>query len=181
MAGQGASLGYSFNQLRQMIEGVDAPQRVAVCADTCHAFAAGYALNTEAGYTAMMDEIQREIGLDKVKCWHFNDSKGALASNLDRHTHIGEGEIGLDGFRWILNDRRWDGLGMLLETPKEDTLEEDAANLQRLCALVEDVDRIPPGLRQRRRRLVRTPTCAIPFSAHAYVRRPVQCARPRAP
>ena len=94
-----------------------------------------------------MDDVERQLGLEAVKVWHFNDSKGALASKLDRHTHIGEGEIGLEGFRWILNDPRWDGLGMLLETPKEDTLEEDAANLARLCALVEDVDRIPPGLR----------------------------------
>ena len=146
MAGQGASLGYSFNQLRQMIEGVDAPQRVAVCADTCHAFAAGYALNTEAGYRAMMDDIQREIGLDKVKCWHFNDSKGKVGSRLDRHTDIGAGEIGLEGFRFILNDPRWDGIAMLLETPKEDDLIDDVKNLAQLCALVVDPVRVPLGL-----------------------------------
>jgi deoxyribonuclease-4 len=97
----------------------------------------------------MMDEIEAEIGLEKVKCWHFNDSKGKLNSHLDRHWHIGEGEIGLQGFRFILNDLRWDGIPMLLETPKEDDLFDDIANLARLCALVEDPTRIPPGLRVR--------------------------------
>jgi deoxyribonuclease-4 len=81
-----------------------------------------------------------------LKCWHFNDSKGTLGSHLDRHVHIGEGEIGIEGFRLIINDSRWDGIPMLLETPKEDDLKEDLMNLQRLCALVEDTARIPVGL-----------------------------------
>jgi len=146
MAGQGTCLGKNFGQLRRIIEQVADPSRVAVCADTCHAFAAGYELRTPDGYAAMMVEIAAEIGLDKVKCWHFNDSKGKLGSHLDRHWHIGEGEIGVAGFRFILNDPRWDGIAMLLETPKEEDLLDDVKNLAQLCTLVEDPARIPLGL-----------------------------------
>jgi deoxyribonuclease-4 len=147
MSGQGHCLGAGFAELRAMLALVDDPARVAVCADTCHAFAAGYDLRTCDGYAAMMAEIDREVGLAAVKCWHLNDSKGALGSHLDRHTHIGEGQIGLGGFRLLLNDLRWQGIGMLLETPKEDDLVDDARNLAQLCALVDDPARIPPGLR----------------------------------
>jgi deoxyribonuclease-4 len=129
------------------MDAVAEPQRVGVCLDTCHLHAAGYDLRTRAEYDAFTRDLCDNLGLAAVKVWHFNDSKGALGSNLDRHTHIGEGEIGLEGFRWILNDPLWDGIAMLLETPKEDTLVEDADNLARLCALVEAVERIPPGLR----------------------------------
>ncbi|RIK42847.1 MAG: deoxyribonuclease IV [Chloroflexi bacterium] len=147
MAGQGDCLGANFGQLRCVIERVDNPARVAVCADTCHAFAAGYDLRTDEGYDAFMAEIECEVGLATVKCWHFNDSKGALGSRLDRHTHIGEGEIGVEGFHRILNDPRWNGIAMLLETPKEEDLADDVRNLARLCALVDDPLRVPPGLR----------------------------------
>jgi deoxyribonuclease-4 len=146
MAGQGATLGGNFGELRRIIERVDDRSRVGVCVDTCHAFAAGYDLRTHAGYEAMLEELDRELGLAVVKCWHLNDSKGALGSHLDRHVHIGEGAIGVEGFRLVLNDPRWDGTPMLLETPKEDDLAEDLMNLQRLCALVEDAGRIPTGL-----------------------------------
>jgi deoxyribonuclease-4 len=148
MAGQGTTIGRSFSELRQIIDQVDDKTRVGICADTCHAFAAGYELRTVDGYSAMVEEIDREVGLDALKCWHFNDSMGSLGSHKDRHTHIGEGEVGDDGFRLILNDLRWDGIPMLLETPKEDDLKADIRNLHRLCSLVEDTDRIPPGLRQ---------------------------------
>lgn len=146
MAGQGATIGGSISELRRIIDQVDDPARVGICMDTCHAFAAGYDLRTAAGYEAMLEELDRELGLAVLKCWHFNDSKGALGSHLDRHVHIGEGEIGSEGFGVILNDPRWDGIPMLLETPKEDDLKEDLMNLQRLCALVEDSARIPLGL-----------------------------------
>lgn len=148
MAGQGSVLGRNLAQLRAIIDQVEDRARVGVCLDTCHAYATGYDLRSADGYTAFMAEIDRWLGLESVKVWHFNDSKGTLGSNLDRHVHIGEGEIGEQGFRHILNDPRWDGVAMLLETPKEDTLEEDALNLSRLCALVEDEERIPPGLRR---------------------------------
>jgi deoxyribonuclease-4 len=147
MSGQGDTLGRSLSQLRAIIEGVEERQRVGVCMDTCHAFAAGYELRTKDGYEALMAEIEREIGLETVKVWHLNDSKGGLGSRLDRHTHIGQGEIGDEGFRFILNDQRWIGVAMLLETPKEDDLVDDRENLARLCALVDDAGRIPPGLR----------------------------------
>lgn len=147
MAGQGKTLGATFAGLRCIIDQVEAAERVGVCLDTCHAFAAGYDLRTPAGYEAMVAELDRDLGLDAVKCWHFNDSKGTLGSHLDRHTHIGEGEIGLKGFRIVLNDPRWDGIAMLLETPKEDDLLDDVRNLAQLCELAADPNRIPPGLR----------------------------------
>lgn len=148
MAGQGSVLGRNLAQLRAIIDQVEDQTRVGICLDACHAYAAGYDLRSADGYTAFIAEVDRWLGLEAVKVWHFNDSKGALGSNLDRHVHIGEGEIGEQGFRHILNDLRWDGIAMLLETPKEETLEEDAMNLARLCALVEDEARIPPGLRK---------------------------------
>ena len=146
MAGQGTTVGRSFAQLRQIIEQVEDKRRVSVCVDTCHAFATGYDLRNEAGYEAMMEEIINEIGLDMVKVWHFNDSKGTLASHLDRHVDIGEGEIGDEGFRLILNDPRWDGIAMLLETPKQEDLKDDVRNLAKLCSLVADPLRVPVGL-----------------------------------
>ncbi|MEZ4660057.1 MAG: deoxyribonuclease IV [Caldilineaceae bacterium] len=148
MAGQGTTIGYRFAHMRQIIEQVGAPERVGVCVDTCHAFAAGYDLAHEAGYEAMMAELDKEIGLATVKCWHFNDSKGALDSRVDRHIHIGQGAIGTEGFRLILNDPRWDGIAMLLETPKADDLKDDVLNRARLCDLAADPERIPPGLRK---------------------------------
>lgn len=147
MAGQGSCLGRTLGELRAIIDRVETPERVGVCLDTCHLHAAGYDLRTAAEYAVFVEQVERWLGLPAVKVWHFNDSKGALASNLDRHVHIGEGEIGGEGFRWILNDGRWDGIAMLLETPKDDTLADDAANLARLCALVDDAERIPAGLR----------------------------------
>ena len=148
MAGQGTVIGGNFGELRRIIEKVEDKTRIGVCVDTCHAFAAGYDLRTPEGYAAMMDEIDREIGLATVGCWHFNDSKGKLASHIDRHEHIGQGEIGIEGFRHIINDERWCGIAMLLETPKEDDLKEDVENLARLCSLAVDLDRVPPGLRE---------------------------------
>ncbi len=148
-AGQGTNLGNSFQQLARIIEQVADPSRVALCLDTCHAFAAGYDIRTQEGYQAMVAELDRLLGVELVKCWHFNDSVGGLGSRKDRHTHIGEGEIGLDGFRWILNDPRWEGTPMLLETPKgkgAQELEPDKRNLRTLCGLVADEKRCPPGV-----------------------------------
>ncbi len=147
-AGQGTTLGYSFEQLAEIIANVTDDERVGVCIDTCHAFAAGYDLRNEEGYAAMMSTIEKTVGLDRVKCWHFNDSVSGLNSRKDRHAHIGEGEIGLAGFGLILNDARWDGVPMLLETPKDDDGDgNDARNLAALAALVEDGTRLAQGLR----------------------------------
>lgn len=149
MAGQGTTIGRTFGELRQIIALVEDKSRVGVCADTCHAFAAGYDLGTEAGYEVMMAEIEHEIGRTTIKCWHVNDSKGKLGSHVDRHEHIGQGEIGVEGFRRLINDPRWYSIGMLLETPKEDDLKDDVENLARLCNLTADPLRIPPGLRSK--------------------------------
>lgn len=147
-AGQGTTLGCSFEQLADIIAKVGDDSRVGVCIDTCHALAAGYDLRNREGYEAMMSTIAATIGLDRVKCWHFNDSIFGLNSRKDRHAHIGEGEIGLPGFGLILNDPRWDGIPMLLETPKDEDLDgNDARNLAALAALVEDHSRLCEGLR----------------------------------
>lgn len=147
MAGQGTTLGRSFEELRRIRELVADPARVGICVDTCHAFAAGYDLRTAEGYAAMIDELEREMGLDVLKCWHFNDSKGGLGSNKDRHTHIGQGEIGTEGFRLVMADPRWAGIPMLLETPKDDDMADDVMNLRTLAGLVADPQRVPPGYR----------------------------------
>ena len=148
MAGQGTTLGYTFAQLEAIIALVEDKERVGVCLDTCHALAAGYDFRTEEGYAAMMAEIETTVGIASVGCWHFNDSANDHGSRKDRHEHIGEGFVGVDGFRHILNDLRWDGVPMLLETPKkEDGDGKDAMNLRALAALVNDTDRLPEGLR----------------------------------
>jgi deoxyribonuclease-4 len=147
-AGQGSTLGHTFEQLQAIMDGVEAKERVGVCIDTCHALAAGYDFRTAEGYAEMMATIEATIGVERVGCWHFNDSQHPVGSRKDRHEHIGEGEIGLDGFRHILNDPRWDGVPMLLETPKgKDGDGKDAANLAKLASLVEDPSRLPEGLR----------------------------------
>jgi deoxyribonuclease-4 len=147
MAGQGTTIGRNFQELSEIMDQVEDKARVAVCVDTCHAFAAGYDLREAEHYEAMLAEMDKAVGLDALRCWHFNDSRGTLGSNVDRHAHIGEGEIGEEAFGRILNDERWAGIPMLLETPKEDDLKEDVMNLGRLCGLVNDAARIPPGLR----------------------------------
>ena len=148
MAGQGSTLGYTFAQLAQIIALVEEKERVGVCIDTCHALAAGYDFRTEEGYAAMMAEIEETVGPERVGCWHFNDSENDHGSRKDRHAHIGEGFVGVEGFRHILNDLRWDGVPMLLETPKEkDGDGKDVKNLQALADLVLDVSRLPEGLR----------------------------------
>lgn len=137
MAGAGTKLGGSFGQIAYMLEEVDDPARVGVCFDTCHVFAAGYELRTPTGYAETMTAFDDTVGLENLKVLHLNDSKHPLGSRKDRHAHIGEGKLGLDGFRNILTDPRLDGLPGILETPKSDDLHEDVENLRRLRALTE--------------------------------------------
>lgn len=136
-AGQGSTLGYRFEHLAAMRQGVAEPERVAVCFDTCHAFAAGYDLRTPETYAATMAEFDRVIGLELLKCFHFNDSKGTLGNRKDRHEHIGKGGIGLSGFAHILNDPRFAHVPMILETPKSDDMHEDVENLAVLRSLIQ--------------------------------------------
>lgn len=121
-AGQGTGLGSSFEELAYLTDNTQFPEWVGVCVDTCHIFAAGYELRTPEGYEETMDALQGTVGIDKVCLFHLNDSKKGIGSRIDRHEHIGEGEIGLQGFSHLLRDRRFAGLPMTLETPKGEDL-----------------------------------------------------------
>lgn len=138
-AGQGTNLGWKFSQLAAILAQVQQAERVGICFDTCHAFAAGYDLSDPTVYEGMWREFDELLGLDRLKAIHLNDSKRELGSRIDRHEHIGQGKIGLAGFRHLLNDRRLSSVPMYLETPKEDPDEEpwDVVNLRTLRGLVE--------------------------------------------
>lgn len=135
-AGQGDTLGYSFPQLAQLIELTEGGERLGICFDTCHAFVAGYEIRTPEGYEATFDELNELIGLERLKVFHLNDAKGDLGSRLDRHQHIGKGYLGVEPFRMLLNDERFRGLPMVLETPKGPKMEEDKENLRVLRSLI---------------------------------------------
>ncbi len=136
-AGQGSGLGHRFEHLAWLMEHAPEGERLGVCLDTCHIFAAGYELRAPEGYAATMEAFDQVIGLDRLKAIHLNDSKGELGNRKDRHEHIGEGGIGLEGFRHIMNDSRLAGLPALLETPKGKDLHEDVENLAVLRSLCE--------------------------------------------
>lgn len=141
-AGQGTALGRTFEELGEIIRNVSEPQRVGVCIDTCHVFAAGYDIRDREAYERMIALADREVGLDRVRCWHFNDSKGDCGSLRDRHEHIGRGQIGMAGFRNVLADPRFRGVPMILETPKgedESGRDWDRVNLRRLRAIAARV------------------------------------------
>lgn len=116
-AGQGTNMGYRFDQLAQMISGVEDKERVGVCIDTCHAYAAGYDLSTREGFEQTFDEFGKTVGFSYLKAMHLNDSKRELGSRVDRHESLGDGEIGLDAFRYIMNDERFNDIPLILETP----------------------------------------------------------------
>ena len=139
-AGQGSCLGCKFEQLAMILEGIADPDRMGgICFDTCHAFAAGYPLSSEQDYEATMKGFDAAVGLKRIKAFHLNDSKKGLGSRVDRHDHIGRGQLGLEPFRLLLNDRRFRKVPMYLETPKgqEDGVDLDAINLRTLHELVE--------------------------------------------
>jgi deoxyribonuclease-4 len=117
-AGQGTALGATFEQLAAIIERVRGHRRVGVCLDTCHLLASGYDLVTDAGFKKTFSDFERLVGFRRLRAMHLNDSKRPLGSRVDRHTHIGEGHLGLEPFRRLINDARFGGLPMLLETPK---------------------------------------------------------------
>jgi len=136
-AGQGDHLGHSFGQLRVMVDGVTDPERLGICFDTAHAFAAGYELRTREGFEATWAEFDDLLGLDRLRAVHLNDSKKELGSRVDRHEHIGQGFLGLEPFRFLLNDARFLGRPMTLETEKGSDLSEDRENLALLRSLIE--------------------------------------------
>lgn len=135
MAGQGSVMGHTFEQIGYMLRSSNYPDRLGVCADTCHMFAAGYNLSTDE-YEKTWQLFDAHIGLDKLKALHINDSKKELGSKVDRHEDIGKGKIGIDAFGLLFNDPRFFTTPKLLETPKE-SLEDDLRNMQTLIGLIK--------------------------------------------
>ena len=136
-AGQGSSLGYRFEQLAAILAGVERADRLGVCLDTCHVFAAGYDIRSAEGYRRTLWELDACVGLRRLKAIHLNDSVQGLGSRVDRHAHIGVGRLGLEAFQLILNDRRLRRVPMVLETPKDDDfVRADRRNLGRLRRLI---------------------------------------------
>ena len=138
-AGQGNSLGCTFEQLAAILSRLDRPRRFGVCLDTCHVFAAGYDIRTPRAYRKTVDALDRAIGLVRLYAVHLNDSRGKLGSRLDRHAHVGRGEIGLAGLANVVNDRRLADVPMILETPKgtdDDGRDWDQVNAEAVRSLV---------------------------------------------
>ena len=135
-AGQGTCLGSKMEHLAGIYEGVKKPERLGICLDTAHLFAAGYDIRTRKGWTKPLDKIEKLVGLKEILAFHLNDSKTALGSRVDRHAHIGQGQIGIEGFRILVNDSRFKDKPGCLETPKSDDLHEDVQNLATLRSLV---------------------------------------------
>ena len=137
MAGQGKSIGSSFEDLAKILEQITDKNRIGVCFDTCHVFAAGYDITTEAGYKKTLKDFDTTIGLQHLKAFHMNDSKKSLNSRVDRHENIGEGLIGLKAFELILNDPRFTTVPKILETPQMEDLSNDKKNMQALLNLIK--------------------------------------------
>ena len=132
-AGAGHTVGARFEELRAILEQVRAPERLGLCLDTCHLLAAGYDFRSPDGYARVMEACERTVGVSSVVAFHLNDAKAPVGSGLDRHEHIGKGHIGLAAFRRLLNDRRFQRVPMVLETPKDD--DADVRNLRTLRRL----------------------------------------------
>ena len=145
-AGQGTNLGHRFEHLAWIVDALGGTPRVGVCLDTCHLLSAGYDICSEEGYERTFAAFGKIVGFSRLRAFHLNDSKKPCASRVDRHEHIGKGCIGLEPFRWLLNDRRFARLPMLLETPKLETRESlrlsdvdpyDEMNLSTLRSLAQ--------------------------------------------
>ena len=166
-AGQGTTLGATFEQLASIIAKTNDHRRVGVCLDTCHLIASGYDIGSPDGYASTFTQFGRLVGFDRLKAFHMNDSKKPLGSRVDRHQHIGQGCLGLEPFRRIVNDRRFRDLPMLLETPKGEGKATgpiavdplDAQNLDTLRGLIERPGRVGrPGRPGGQERLPTRPT-----------------------
>jgi deoxyribonuclease-4 len=129
-AGQGSTVGFSFEHLARLIELSATPERVGVCIDTCHAFAAGYDLRSAGAFAGTMERFERIVGREKLAGVHLNDAKSPLASRVDRHASLGEGELGLEAFRSIMQDPRFDDIPLILETPEPSRWPEEIALLR---------------------------------------------------
>ena len=140
-AGQGTSLGHRFEQIAALLDQIGLPERTGVCLDTCHVFAAGYDIRTPKGYAEVLDSFNTLVGISHLRVIHLNDSKKELGCRVDRHEHIGNGAIGLEAFRCLVNDPRLRGVPMILETPKDDDfVSADRRNLATLHRLAKDPD-----------------------------------------
>jgi deoxyribonuclease-4 len=135
-AGQGTALGYKFEHLANIIDLVEHKERLSVCIDTAHIFAAGYNIKDEKEYEKVINDFDEIVGLSRLNCFHMNDSKKELGSRVDRHDHIGKGFIGVEGFRNIMNDKRLTHIPKILETPKGKEQLEDLENLSVLKSLI---------------------------------------------
>jgi deoxyribonuclease-4 len=137
-AGQGAAIGYRFEHLAEIIDLVDEKDRMCICIDTAHIYAAGYDIKTKEGYKKTFKDFDDIIGLDRLKCFHFNDSKKDLGTRVDRHEHIGKGFIGVEGFTLLMNDKKLEKVPKILETPKGKEQLEDVENLDVLKGLIKN-------------------------------------------
>lgn len=151
-AGQGTTLGASFEQLARVLQAVNAPSRVGVALDTCHLFASGVDFRAAEGYGRMVDEIDRTVGLAAVRAFHLNDAQAPLGSRKDRHENIGRGQIGTEGFRHLVNDARWRDVPGYLETPLDDRdYEKYAEDLRTLRSLLAEAGSPPRSPEPARR------------------------------
>ncbi|MGA8604307.1 MAG: deoxyribonuclease IV [Thermoplasmata archaeon] len=158
-AGQGTTLGSRLEELASVLAQVDRPDRLGVTLDTCHLFAAGFDFRSEQGYGELMDEVERVLGVGTVRAFHLNDAKAGLGSHLDRHENIGKGEIGVEGFRHIINDSRWEATPGYLETPLDDRgYDRYAADLKTLRSLATLGDTPAPARKPARRSRARGST-----------------------
>jgi deoxyribonuclease-4 len=131
-AGAGTNVGYRFEHLRRVIDGMDDRRRIGVCLDTCHLFAAGYDIGTEEGCLGVMEEFERIVGFSMLRGAHLNDAKAGCGSRADRHESLGRGSIGMEAFGLIMRDSRFDGIPIILETPDPSLWAEEIALLYRL-------------------------------------------------
>ncbi len=131
-AGQGTNLGFSFYQLKKIIDSVEDKSRVGVCIDTCHVYSAGYDIKTKAGFEKVFLEFDEVVGFRYLKGMHLNDSKKELGSRVDRHDSLGKGTLGLEVFECIMNDNRFDGIPLVLETPNEEFWAEEIKLLKNM-------------------------------------------------
>jgi deoxyribonuclease-4 len=132
-AGQGSNVGYCFEQLAEIIEQVDNKKRIGVCIDTCHAFAAGYDWRDFESFQTIWRQFAQIIGFEYLKGMHLNDAKSSFGSRVDRHAPLGKGEIGIEPFKWIMQDRRFENIPLILETPEPDLWKDEISLLKSFC------------------------------------------------